>query len=146
MSIKIVPNFFQLAFDGENVDLISLDDSAYVSFASDADSSGLGIFVEINSDYIEFPPIHAPAYALTLKNTVDSLTVKITQDHVNSLEQQLNQAVLKYNPEFEAKLNQLLTLFNGVVSNTTQLFTQHPIFVNNMISKHTNSVQQLKGH
>lgn len=125
MSIKIVPNFFQLAFDGENVDLISLDDSAYVSFASDADSSGLGIFVEINSDYIEFPPIHAPAYALTLKNTVDSLTVKITQDHVDSLEQQLNQAVLKYNPEFEAKLNQLLTLFNGVVSNTTQLFLQN---------------------
>lgn len=125
MSIKIVPNFFQLAFDGENVDLISLEDNAYVSFTSGADSNGIGIFTEINSEYIEFPQIDAAAYALTLKNTVDSLTVKLTQDHVDSLEQQLNQAVLNYNPEFQAKLNQLLTLFNGVVSNTTQLFLQN---------------------
>lgn len=146
MSIVAVPNFFRLAFDGEHVDLISLENNAYVSFASSADSSGLAIFVEINSDYIKFPELDSAAYVLTLKNTVDSLTVKLTQDHVDSMEKQLNEMVLYNNPEFVAQINQLLTLFNGVVSNTTQLFTQHPIFVNNMISKNRNSVQQLKGH
>jgi hypothetical protein len=125
MAIKMVPNFFKVIFDGEYLDLFSLDENAYVLFSSDATNNGIGIFTEINENYIPFPYIDPAPYALTLRQKQETSEVRMTEDHVDELERQLNEMVLKDNPEFAAKLNRLLTLFNGVVCTTTQLFLQN---------------------
>lgn len=122
--IKIIPNFFRVIFDGHNASLICLEDNAYITFSSEMDSNGVGIFVELNKNRLDFPVLESAAYAVALQRTMSLLKTPATEDQIFQIESDLNEMVLKNHSEFHAELKKLQTLFTGVVSNTTKLFTQ----------------------
>jgi hypothetical protein len=127
--IKIVPNFFQIAYETPLTKsaLISFESSAFITFTSPNTGNGLGLFLEIDSNVLEFPYVETDAYAVAFNRKIQELGENLREEHLIEIELQLNQMVLDNNPEFNSKIHQLLTLFTGVVSNTTQLFLHHPI-------------------